>query len=108
MKLDLTKIQDAEQEYRYILNIYVDQSSDYAILNKLINAGDIIETKIRRKDKSLKNPIFYAVVDILVDKAEFVNDPSETIHIIGNISLRNCIYTEIMIKLKKVQSKVFG
>lgn len=68
------------------VNIYIDESSDYPILDKLIKNGDIIETKIRRKDKSLKNPVFYAMVELLVEQAEYTKDPSDTIHIVGKVT----------------------
>lgn len=86
MKLELSNVQVDDQENQYVLSIYVDQPSDYALLNKLIKVGDTIETKIRRKDKYLKNPIFYAIVDLLVEQIEYVTDPSETIHIVGKIT----------------------
>lgn len=74
------------QENTHCLNIYVDKPEDYAALYKLLKVGDTIETKIRRKDKSLKIPIFYAIVELLIEKIEYISDPSETIHIIGKIT----------------------
>lgn len=68
------------------VNIYIDEDSDYPILDKLIKNGDIIETKIRRKDKSLKNPVFYAIVELLVEQTEYTKEPSETIHVVGKVT----------------------
>lgn len=82
MKIETNKLND-DQSSR--VNIYIDQSSDYPILNKLIKNGDIVETKIRRKDKSLKKPVFYAIVDISVEQIEYATEPDETIHIVGKV-----------------------
>lgn len=86
MKIDITTAQTENNDRVYCLNIYVEQSTDYALLYQLIKIGDTIETKIRRKDKSLKNPIFYAIVDLAIDQIEYVTDPAETIHIFGKIT----------------------
>ena len=73
-------------DHESFINICIDQPSDYKILNQLIQIGDKIETKIRRKDKSLKVPIFFAIVEISVEQIEYITEPNETIHICGTIS----------------------
>ncbi|KAK8839499.1 hypothetical protein M9Y10_031855 [Tritrichomonas musculus] len=80
MKIEMCNIED-----HTVANIYVDQSSDYVVLNKILNKGDMIETKIRRKDKSLKNPVFYAIVKILIDQIEYTTEPEDAIHIVGKV-----------------------
>ncbi|KAK8847951.1 hypothetical protein M9Y10_019002 [Tritrichomonas musculus] len=84
MKLDIIYDQDSKQPSG--INTIIEQSSDYPILYKLLKVGDTIKTKIRRKDKSLKTPIFYAIVELIVENIEYIRDPTDTIHINGKIS----------------------
>lgn len=83
MKIETLTLQVGQESS---IDICVDKPSDYYLLTKLIQIGDKIETKVRRKDKSLKIPIFFAIVEILVENIEFIPEQNETIHISGIIS----------------------
>lgn len=82
MKVDLSKLKYDEQSG---VNILIEHSSDYQIIFKLVKVKDMIITKIRRKDKLLKVPVFYALVQLFVESIEYLTDPEETIHIVGHI-----------------------
>ncbi|OHT14279.1 hypothetical protein TRFO_15459 [Tritrichomonas foetus] len=85
MKFDLSKIA-TQQQTKTPVHIHVDQEQDYKVLNDLIKTGDIIETKIRRKDthdhKSKK--FIYPVVKLVVNTTEYFADPA-SINISGVI-----------------------
>lgn len=89
MRIDLKRILMNEQSGA---DICVDNTSDYAILYKIIKIGDIIKTNVRRKDKSLKIHILHADASLLVEKIEYIIEPEETIHIVGTIIESDEIY----------------
>lgn len=69
-----------------MVNISVNENEDYHIIKNLIKQNDIIEKRIRRKDKNIKNRFYYINISLIVDGVEYIKDPVETIHITGKIS----------------------
>lgn len=69
-----------------IINISVNEVEDYQIIKNLIKQNDVIEKRIRRKDKNIKNRFYYINIALIVDNVEYIKDPTETIHITGKIS----------------------
>lgn len=93
MKIEIYYCQNNKNKQEMIpsmVNIKVNDESDYKTIEKLIKKEDIIEKRIKRKDKLIKNRHYYINVALIVDNVEYIKEGTETIHITGKISSSDC------------------
>lgn len=87
MKLEILYHQNNNQKLiPSIVRVSVNDETDYKILNRLIKKDDIIEKRIRKKDKVVKNRFYYINISLIIDEVEYIEEPTETIHLTGKIT----------------------